>query len=259
MPEPASQAVAGRAPMPTTTAPAGSRVPSPRTTAPGSTRSTRASSRSSAPASAYQAAIGAATSAGSAPASGRAAASTTVTAQPASRAAVANSAPIQPGADDHDVVLPAEHRPQPLGVVQGAQQVHPGHALGARQRDRRGAGGDDQDVVRHRSGLGVQLVAGGAHAEHLAAEAQLDAERLEVDVEGGALGGAEQDGLGQRRPVVRLMGLRADQGDRAGEVLFAQGDRGLHAGHARAGHDHPPRCGRSPFLRLLAHLITIDN
>ncbi len=109
IPEPASQAVAGRAPMPTTTAPAGSREPSSRTTTwpgspgspgspgpPVSTRSTRAWVRSTAPESAYQPVIGAATSAGSAPARGRSAASTTVTAQPASRAAVANSAPIQP-------------------------------------------------------------------------------------------------------------------------------------------------------------------
>ncbi len=157
--------------------------------------------------------------------------------------------------DHHDVVLPGEHGPQPLGVVQGAQQMHPGHALGARQPNRFGTGGQDQHVVPDGPLGGVQLMVGGAHAQHLAAQAQVDAERLEVHVEGGALGLAEQDGLGQRGPVVGLMGLGADQGDRAGEALFPQGDRGLHAGHARADHHHPPLCRR----RLLAHLITIDN
>ncbi|MDH6610637.1 hypothetical protein M2164_006272 [Streptomyces sp. SAI-208] len=155
-------------------------------------------------------------------------------------------------ADDHDVVLPGEHGPQPLGVVQRAQQMHPGHALGARQPDRFGAGGEDQDVVRERPGLGVQFVCLGAHAQHLAAEQQFDAEGLEVHVEGGTLGLAQQDGLGERRAVVRLMGFRADQGDGSREALFAQGDRGLDPRHARADHDHPPLC-----LRLLAHLITI--
>lgn len=162
-------------------------------------------------------------------------------------------------ADHHDVVLPGEHRPQPLGVVQGAQQVHPGDAVGARQPDRFGTGGEHEDVVGHRALGGVQFVVGGAHAHHLAPQLHLDAERLEVDVEGGALGLAEQDGLGQRGPVVRLMGFRADQGDGAGEALFPQRDRGLHPGHARADDDHTPSCHRALVPRLLAHSITIDT
>lgn len=162
-------------------------------------------------------------------------------------------------ADDHDVVLAGEHGPQPLGVVQGAQQMHSGHAFGARQTDRFGAGGEDQDVVRDGSGLGVQFVRAGAQAHHLAAEAQFDGERLEVDLEGGALGLAEQDRLGQRGPVVGLVGLGADQGHAAGKAPFPQGDRGLHAGHARAHHDHAPQGRPARFPRLLAHLITIDN
>lgn len=137
-------------------------------------------------------------------------------------------------------MLPREHGPQSLGVVQCAQQMHAGHALRARQGDRLGAGGEHQDVVRDGPGLGVQFVLAGAHAEHLAAQLQFDAERLEVDVEGGALGLAEQDGLGQRRPVVRLVGLGADQCDGAGEALIAQGDGRLHTGHPRADDDHAP-------------------
>ncbi len=137
--------------------------------------------------------------------------------------------------------------------------MHARHALRAGQPDRFGAGRHDEDVVRHGPVLGVQLVIAGAQTQHLAAESQFDAEGLEVEVEGGALGLAEQDGLGQRRPVVRLVGLGADQDHGAGEALLPQGDRGLHTGHARARHDHAPRRGRTWFLRLLAHLITIDN
>lgn len=149
-------------------------------------------------------------------------------------------------------MLPGEHRAQPLGVVQGAQQMHTRHTLRAGQPDRFGTGGEDQGVVRDGPGLGVQFVRFGTYAERLTAEQQFDAEGLEVHVEGGTLGLAEQDGLGQRRTVVRLMGFRADHRDRALESLFAQGDRGLYAGHARADHDHPPL-----RLRLLAHLITL--
>ncbi|CAM5522222.1 hypothetical protein STENM223S_07470 [Streptomyces tendae] len=134
--------------MPTTTAPAGSRVPSSRSTAPGSTRATRAWVRSVAPASAYQAVIGAATSAGSTPrqrpfvglhdgdpAVRLAGGGGELRADPAR-------------AHDHDVVPRGEHRPQPFGVVQGAQQVHAGDAVRAGQPHRFGAGGEDEGVVR---------------------------------------------------------------------------------------------------------------
>jgi len=164
--------------------------------------------------------------------------------------------------DDHDVVLACEDWPQPLGVVEGAQQMHPGYALGARQPDRFGAGREDQDVVRDGPVGGVQLVCGAPEAQHLAPEQQFDAEGLEVDVEGGTLRLAQQDGLGQRRPVVRLMGFRAQQRHRAREPLFPQGDRGLHPGHARPHDDHAPRLRSARCalcLRQLTHPITIDN
>lgn len=163
------------------------------------------------------------------------------------------------GADDHDVVLPGENRPQPLRVVQGAQQVHAGHTLRAGQPDRLGARGEDEDVVGDGTGPGVQFVVGGAQAEDLATEHERDAEALEVDVEGGTLGVAEQNGLGQRRAVVGLVGLRADQRHRAVEALFAQGDGGLHPGHARADDHHAPPGRAAFFLPLLAHLITLGG
>ena len=261
MPEPASQAVAGRAPMPTTTASAGSRVPSSRTTAPGSTRSTRAWVRS------VDAAVGVpgghrcghlgGQRPGQRPVGGL---------DDRDRAARLARGGGELGADparadDHDVVLPGEHGPQPLGVVQGAQQVHAGHALGAGQRDRFGAGGED--AGRRTGPAPPRCPARGRRGAAPSASPPSRSsmsERLEVDVEGGALGLAEQDRLGQRRPVVGLVGLGADQRHRAGEALFAQGDRGLHPGHARADDDDAPCRGRACiFLRLLAHLITIDN
>lgn len=99
---------------------------------------------------------------------------------------------------------------------------------------------------------------GGAQSAHVEAEAECDVQRLEVDVEGGVLGLAEQDRLRQGRPVVRLVRFRADQGDLAGEALFAQGHSGLHAGHARADDHDPARLlSRFPLFRLLAHPATL--
>ncbi|GAA3237785.1 hypothetical protein GCM10020256_57570 [Streptomyces thermocoprophilus] len=86
--------------------------------------------------------------------------------------------------------------------------MHAGDAVGAGQPRRFGTGGEDQHVVRDGPGLGVHLVVGGAQAGDLAAEQQVDAEAVEVDVEGGALGGAEQDGLGQRGAGRRAGGVR---------------------------------------------------
>ncbi|GAA1919963.1 hypothetical protein GCM10009837_51530 [Streptomyces durmitorensis] len=49
------------------------------------------------------------------------------------------------------------------------------------------------------------------------------------------------------------MGFRADQGDRTGEPLLAQGHGGLHPGHPRADDDDP-----ALFVPpLLTHPITV--
>jgi hypothetical protein len=55
------------------------------------------------------------------------------------------------------------------------------------------------------------------------------------------------------------VGLGAEQDHVTGEAPLAQGDGGLHPGHARTRHDDAPQRGRTWFLRLLAHLITIDT
>lgn len=100
---------------------------------------------------------------------------------------------------------------------------------------------------------------GGAYAGDLAAQFERDVECFEVDVEGGTLGLAEEDGLGQRGPVVRLVGFGADQRDGAGEALFAQGHGGLDPRHPGADDDDVPPClgHRCLVLGLLAHRITI--
>lgn len=130
-----------------------------------------------------------------------------------------------------------------------------GQALDARQSDRLRARGDDQRVVPDGPGRGVDLVLTRAYVHDPLAQAQVDAEALEVHLEGGTLGLAEQHRLGERGPVVRLVGLGADEGDPAGEALFAQGHRGLDPGHARAD-DHDVALFRMGLL--FAHPITIN-
>ncbi|GFM96590.1 hypothetical protein Sfulv_14010 [Streptomyces fulvorobeus] len=154
--------------------------------------------------------------------------------------------------------MPAlQHGPQPCGVVEGAQEVDARHPLGTGQHEGPRARGDDQGVVRDRAAPGVQFVCRGPQSRHVEAEAQGDAECLEVDVEGGVLGLAEQDRLGEGRPVVRLMRFGADQRDGSGEALFAQGHGGLHSGHARSGDHHmPPRCS---CLSRLTHPPTLST
>ena len=102
---------------------------------------------------------------------------------------------------------------QPRGVVQGAQQVHararprcPG------RRDRFGAGGEDQRVVRDRPAAGVRARAPPARTpvtSHARAAARRRARRSRRR-RPRLLRRAEQHGLGQRRPVVGRVRLVAD-------------------------------------------------
>lgn len=133
-----------------------------------------------------------------------------------------------------------------------------GHALGAGQGHGLRTGREDQGVVGDRPVGGVQHMVGGAQGGDVQAEAQGDVQRLEVDVEGGVLGLAQQYGLGQRRTVVGLVGFGADEGDGPGEARLAQGHGALHARHARSD-DHDVPCPRRPLFRLLAHPSTLIN
>lgn len=137
--------------------------------------------------------------------------------------------------------------------------MHAGDALGAGQSQRFGAGGQHEDLVREGAGRGVELAGVGPYSGDLGAQAQVDAQFLEVDVEGhverGVLGLAEQYRLGQRGPVVGLVGFGAEEGDGAGEALFPQGHRRLHPGHSGTDdHDTGLR-----LLRLLAHPASLAN
>lgn len=244
--------------MPTTTAPHGQDPAVREDDGPSSTWSTRAPVRSSAPLSAYQAAIGAATSAGRVPAerTGGGLDDGDRASRGAGGGGELRADPARP--DDDHVVLPVQDGPQPGGVVEGAQQMDAGHALGAGQGHGLRAGREDQGVVGDRPVGGVQHMVGGTQGGDVQAEAQSDVQRLEVDVEGGVLGLAQQDGLGQRRAVVGLVGFGADQGDGPGEARLAQGHGALHARHARPD-DHDMPCPRRPLFRLLAHPSTLIN
>ena len=158
MPEPASQPVAGRAPIPTTTAPAATVRPSARTTLPGSIRGHRGAGEQ------FGAALRVPAGHRGGDLGGQDARERPVgglddgdlAARLAGCGGELGADPAR--ADDHDGVLLVEDRPQPCGVVEGAQQMHAGHPLGAGQHHRFGAGGDDQDVVRDGARLGVQFV-----------------------------------------------------------------------------------------------------
>ncbi len=131
--------------------------------------------------------------------------------------------------------------------------MYAGDALGAGQGQRLRAGRQYEDLVRDRARLGVQLVVGGPQSGDLRPEAELDAQGLEVHVEGGVLGLAEQHRLGQRGPVVGLVGFGSQQGHGAREALLAQGDRGLHPGHSGADDDDAALI----LLRVLTHAATL--
>ncbi len=126
-------------------------------------------------------------------------------------------------------------------------------ALGPGQGQGLRAGRQYENPVRDRSRLGVQLAVGGPQSGDLRTEPELDAEPFEVHVEGGVLGLAEQHRLGQRGPVVGLVGFGSQQGHGAGEALFTQGDRGLHTGHSGAD-DHDAAL---ILFRLLAHTASL--
>jgi hypothetical protein len=115
---------------------------------------------------------------------------------------------------------------------------------------RRGAGGDDQRVVSDRAGVGVQRA--GFEGGGPAAQAQVDPG--EVDVEGGVVGLPEEDGLGQRRSVVRRMRLGADQRHRAGPPVRPQRGHGLRPGEPGTD-DHDP-LHRTATSRMLAAVLT---
>ncbi len=166
------------------------------------------------------------------------------------------------GAGDHQMpVVPPEggqDAAQPFGVGEAAQVVHAGQAgAGDVQAARLGAGGQQQLVVGDQGAVaeadGLRL---GVEADGGLAQVQFD---LCLGVPGGfmdenavALFLAEQEPLGERGALVRVVALVTDEDHPAGEPFRAESLRGLCAGQATPDDDErlvcvdhllPPRCG----------------
>ena len=148
------------------------------------------------------------------------------------------------GADDQHPLRPGLQRRLQLGrVIAGAQRVEALQLglFGVEPRAGPDAGGDQQPVVGHLVAVGEQhfpvvaVQSGGRHAQtpvgvDLPQPRQLGVPRRHPSLE---------HLLGQRRPVVRLVHLVADDGQRAGEALVAQRLRGAQPGQRRTDDDDP--------------------
>ena len=93
--------------------------------------------------------------------------------------------PDEAGAHHHDAPGPAvELGPHGQAVVQRAQRVDPGQALGARQLAGRGAGGDDQAVEADPLAVGEDhLAAGQVEAGGPRAQPPVEVERVDAAVD----------------------------------------------------------------------------
>ena len=130
-------------------------------------------------------------------------------------------------ADDDDPGRAREGRPQRRHVRMVAEHVHAGQLVPGRQPPRPRPGRDDQPVEAERVPVAqVHGPAVGVEGARLAAH--------QPDAELSVMGGLAEPGplgiprpgqhlLGQRRPVVRELGLGADHGERPGVPLRAQG------------------------------------
>jgi hypothetical protein len=111
----------------------------------------------------------------------------------------------QPGAGSHG--CPQRERVR-LGPQGGARAGQP-----ARLR----TGGQHAAVEGQLPGVGRDRMV--ADRRDPDAEPQVDVQRGPVRLQRGVVGLADQQRLGQRRPVVRRLGLGAEQGQRAGVPL----------------------------------------
>ncbi len=151
-------------------------------------------------------------------------------------------------ADDHDAAGVREALAQRLRVGERAQRDHAveGRA-GDRQAPRLGARGQQQPVVAQPVAV-VELDLARAEVERDggAPEPQLElllgVEALAAQEDPRAGGLAAQEVLGERRALVRALGLGADEHDAAVEALLAQRRGGGVAGEARADDDEGLAC-----------------
>jgi hypothetical protein len=167
-------------------------------------------------------------------------------------------------ADHDDPGGAGQERAHPGGVVESTQVADAGQVgAGDGQSPGRGADGERQAVEAQllpRGGLG-DAGAGPlhGHALDLLTADEIDAgvavEGRRPEGQGLGSGGSGEELLGQRRALVRGVGLLADEGDRSGVAAVAEGHGQLEAGlagaddedagahHARAHTASPVLCG----------------
>ena len=161
----------------------------------------------------------------------------------------------EPGADDQH---PARVRRVEPPVQRGARRRGcaatntPSRPPPPRVRPRPGphAGGDQQPVEsrpRRRRPAAPAWPPGPARWRRRRAASRASTSRRRGSAVRSAARPAQQHLLGQRRPVVRLVGLVADQGQRPGEALVAQRLRGPQPGQRGADDDdRGPRAEACP-------------
>ncbi len=116
----------------------------------------------------------------------------------------------QPGPDDRHGGTRSQQRPQPVGVVQGAQGQHV-RPLHARQPPRRGAGGQHHRIRSEHRAVGhrespARGVERGRHRAEPPVDRQVLRRSLQADV--GDADSAQQIVLGERRAIVRSVRSR---------------------------------------------------
>ena len=141
----------------------------------------------------------------------------------------------EPGADHDGPGSGVEGRTDCPGVLDGAERVDAGDALGARQRAGVRARGDDEGVVPDLLVADHHGVVGRMQGGRGRAQAEVDAEVHAQRLRGAQHGRPGrtvrgEHGLGQRGPVVGRVRLGPDQHDLAVEAAPAGGLDGTHSG-----------------------------
>lgn len=123
------------------------------------------------------------------------------------------------GADDDEAPVRPEGRLDPVAVLDGAQVGARAGGVGDRQTARLGAGGEQERVVRLVAGVGPHEPAVEVQARDRRVGAQVDVVRgvpvARVDESLLDRVVTQEVGLGQRRSLVRHVGLAAEEHDRA--------------------------------------------
>jgi hypothetical protein len=164
-------------------------------------------------------------------------ASTTVTSRPERPGAGGDLGADEATADDDERPAGRELGPEGSCVVEGAQDVDAGEVVGAGQPARAGAGGEHDRVggepcaLVERHGAGRRVELDGPHPQP-----PRDVEVLVVLQQRlrGRLVRRGEEGLRQRRPVVRQVRLVADDGDVTRETLRPQRPRRRDTGERGA-------------------------